>query len=60
MALSFDNGILFSLPFTVTDQPWDPTGDARWAHGNPHLPFLGEYFGFDASEYRLLSAWTDT
>jgi hypothetical protein len=60
MALSFDNGISFSQLFTVTDQPWDPAVDAPWAHGNPNLTFIGEYFGFDASDNGFYPLWTDT
>jgi hypothetical protein len=60
MALSFDNGISFSQLFTVTDQPWDPALDAPWAHGNPNLTFIGEYFGFDASNNGFYPLWTDT
>ncbi|HEU5409221.1 MAG TPA: sialidase family protein, partial [Nitrospira sp.] len=60
MALSFDNGISFSQLFTVTDQPWDPTVDAPWAHGDPNLTFIGEYFGFDASNDGFYPLWTDT
>ena len=60
MALSFDNGISFSQLFTVTDQPWDPTVDAKWAQGNSNLTFIGEYFGFDASDTGSYPLWTDT
>lgn len=60
MALSFDNGISFSQLFTVTDQPWDPTVDAPWAHGVSTLTFIGEYFGFDASDNGFYPLWTDT
>src|SRR5260221_8759510 len=60
MALSFDNGISFSQLFTVTDQPLDPTLDAPWAHGDPNLTFIGEYFGFDASDNGFYPLWTDT
>jgi hypothetical protein len=60
MALSFDNGISFSQLFTVTDQPWDPTVDAPWSHGHSNLTFIGEYFGFDASDNGFYPLWTDT
>ena len=60
MALSFDNGVSFSQLFTVTDQPWDPSVDAPWAHGNPNLTFIGEYFGLDASSEGFFPLWTDT
>ena len=60
MALSFDNGVSFSQLFTVTDQPWDPTVDAPWAHGDPNLTFIGEYFGLDASGAGFYPLWTDT
>src|SRR5215469_6385146 len=48
MAQSFDGGATFDH-FTVTDQPWDPTVDAPWSHGDPNVTFIGDYFGIDAS-----------
>jgi hypothetical protein len=60
MALSSDNGISFSQLFTVTDQPWDPTVDAPWAHGNSNVTFIGDYFGLDASSNGFYPLWTDT
>ncbi len=53
MAQSFDNGASFDH-FTVTDQPWDPAVDAPWAHGNPNVTFIGDYFGLDASTKGIL------
>ncbi len=60
MAVSFDGGASFSQLITVTDQPWDPAIDAPWAHGNPNLTFIGEYFGFDAGSDSFYPLWTDT
>jgi hypothetical protein len=60
MALSFDNGVSFSQLFTVTDQPWDPTVDAPWAHGDPNFTFIGDYFGLDAGDQGFYPLWTDT
>jgi hypothetical protein len=59
MAQSFDSGSSFSQ-FTVTDQPWDPAVDAPWAHGNPNVTFIGDYFGLDASDRGFYPLWTDT
>lgn len=59
MAQSFDNGDTFSY-FTVTDQPWDPTVDAPWAHGDSRITFIGDYFGIDASANGFYPLWTDT
>lgn len=59
MAQSFDGGATFDH-FTVTDQPWDPTVDAPWSHGNPNLTFIGDYFGIDASNAGFYPLWTDT
>lgn len=59
MAQSFDGGNSFNH-FTVTDQPWDPSVDAPWAHGNPNVTFIGDYFGLDASGKGFYPVWTDT
>jgi hypothetical protein len=59
MAQSFDGGASFDH-FTVTDQPWDPSVDAPWAHGNSSETFIGDYFGLDASNKGFYPLWTDT
>ncbi|PYQ64890.1 MAG: hypothetical protein DMF53_06600 [Acidobacteria bacterium] len=66
MAQSFDGGATFHS-FTVTDQPWNPTVDAPWAHhaDNPavvdsSVTFIGDYFGIDASGEGFYPLWTDT
>jgi hypothetical protein len=59
MAQSLDGGATF-CPFTVTDQPWDPTVDAPFSHGDPNVHFIGDYFGFDASYAGFYPCWTDT
>ena len=59
MAQSFDGGSTFSN-FTVTDQPWDPSMDAPWAHGDSNLTFIGDYLGIDASNIGFYPLWTDT
>src|SRR5262245_4920913 len=65
MAQSFDGGATFHA-FTVTDQPWNPTVDAPWAHHGDNTPidssvtFIGDYFGIDASPAGFYPLWTDT
>ena len=59
MAQSFDGGSSF-IHFTVTDQPWDPTIDAPWSHGNSAVTFIGDYMGLDASSRGFFPLWTDT
>lgn len=59
MAESYDGGASFHF-FTVTDQPWDPTVDAPWAHGDSQVTFIGDYFGIDASSAGFYPLWTDT
>ena len=59
MARSFDSGKSFQSS-TVTDQPWDPTVDAPWSHGDPNVTFIGDYFGLDASSTAFYPLWTDT
>ena len=66
MAQSFDSGATFH-GFTVTDQPWDPTVDAPWAHHgdipsnvDSSVTFIGDYFGIDASSQGFYPLWTDT
>ncbi len=44
----------------VTDQPWDPAVDAPWAHGNPNITFIGDYFGLTASRLGFHPLWVDT
>jgi BNR/Asp-box repeat len=64
-AQSLDGGVTF-VPFVVTDQPWDPTVDAPWAHHGDSTPidssvtFIGDYFGIDASNLGFYPLWTDT
>jgi len=59
LAQSFDDGVSFKH-FTVTDQPWDPTVDAPWSHGDSNVTFIGDYFGLDASTKGFYPLWTDT
>jgi len=66
VAQSLDNGLTF-LPFKVTDQPWDPTVNAPWAHhhDNPSqidssCTFIGDYFGLDAGDAGIYPCWSDT
>jgi hypothetical protein len=66
VAQSLDNGLTF-LPFKVTDQPWDPSINAPWAHhhDNPSqidssCTFIGDYFGLDAGAAGIFPCWTDT
>lgn len=59
MAQSFDNGATFDH-FIVTDQPWNPTIDAPWSHGDSAVTFIGDYFGIDASGKGFYPLWTDT
>lgn len=65
MAQSFDGGASFNA-YTVTDQPWNPTVDAPWAHHgdgtaiDASVTFIGDYFGIDASPRGFYPLWTDT
>jgi hypothetical protein len=59
LAESFDGGASFD-DFIVTDRPWDPTVDAPWAHGNPNITFIGDYFDIAASDRGFYPLWTDT
>jgi hypothetical protein len=59
LARSFDQGSTFSVS-TVTDQPWDPTVDAPWSHGDMNVTFIGDYMGLDASDDGFRPLWTDT
>ena len=60
LAVSTNNGTAFPNRVTVTDHPWDPTVDEVWAHGDPNVTFIGDYFGFDASRLGFYPFWTDT
>ncbi|OUL68249.1 sialidase family protein [Paraburkholderia hospita] len=60
LAASWDNGITFPYFVTVTDRSWDPLIDAPFAHGNPNVHFIGEYFGLDAGADHFALLWTDT
>lgn len=57
---SCSDGDYFSAPIKVTDQPWDPATHAPLSHSNPNVTFIGEYFGFDASNNNFAVVWTDT
>jgi hypothetical protein len=59
LSLSFDQGQTFGRD-VLTDQPWDPTIDAPWAHGDPNVTFIGDYMGLDASSQGFQPVWTDT
>ncbi len=59
LALSFDGGQTFGSS-VLTTEPWDPTIDAPWAHGDPHVTFIGDYMGLDASPLGFQPVWTDT
>jgi hypothetical protein len=66
LAQSLDGGVTFQ-PFLTTDQPWDPTVDAPWAHHadntsqvDASVTFIGDYFGIDASNEGFYPLWTDT
>jgi hypothetical protein len=60
LAVSTDNGATFPNLAFVTDQPWDPTVDAPFSHGDPNVTFIGEYFGLDANKLGFFPFWTDT
>jgi hypothetical protein len=59
VAQSHDRGRSFH-PKTVTDEPWNPALDAPWAHGDPKVTFIGDYFGLAANKQDFLPVWTDT
>jgi hypothetical protein len=59
LSLSFDGGLTFGRG-VLTGQPWDPTIDAPWAHGDPAVTFIGDYMGLDASPRGFQPLWTDT
>lgn len=60
IAYSLNNGGSFGNALVVTDAPWDPLVDAPWSHGDPQVQFIGDYFGFDASNVGFYPLWTDT
>jgi hypothetical protein len=59
LSLSADEGVTFGRS-VLTTQPWDPTLDAPWAHGDPRVTFIGDYMGLDASPQGFQPVWTDT
>ncbi|AOI73812.1 hypothetical protein WI29_18480 [Burkholderia ubonensis] len=59
VAQSIDGGNSFDAA-VVTDQPWDPSVDAPWSHGNSNVTFIGDYFGLDANSQGFHPVWTDT
>jgi len=60
LVASLDRGVTFSLRESVSDKPWNPAINAPWAHGDPEVTFIGEYFGLDANEHYFRVVWTDT
>lgn len=60
LGVSTNNGSTFANRAKVTDQAWDPTVDEVWAHSNPNITFIGDYFGLDASPLGFFPFWTDT
>ncbi len=60
LSASFDRGKTFSHTVTVNDRSWNPAVDAPWAHGDPQVTFIGEYFGLDAHDDGFDVLWTDT
>ena len=60
LAGSWDLAATFSQFVTVTDEPWDPLVNAPFAHGDPQVHFIGEYFGLDAGLEDFAVLWTDT
>jgi hypothetical protein len=59
LSLSDDQGLTFGRD-VLTSQPWDPTIDAPWSHGDSRVTFIGDYLGLDASSQGFLPLWTDT
>jgi hypothetical protein len=59
LSLSADEGVTFGSS-VLTTQPWDPTIDAPWAHGDRRVTFIGDYMGLDASPQGFQPVWTDT
>jgi hypothetical protein len=60
LAVSTNNGNTFPNRVTVSETPWDPSIDAPWAHGNPNVTFIGDYFGLATSQLGFFPFWTDT
>jgi hypothetical protein len=60
LAISTDNGAIFSSRQVVTNRPWDPAINAPYAHGNPAVTFIGDYFGLAGSSLGFFPFWTDT
>ena len=63
LAASFNNGSDFPYRIKITDSGWDPNVNAPFAHGNPNLYFIGDYFGLDAASNNgdfFTVLWTDT
>jgi hypothetical protein len=59
-AASNDHAGCFFHRVTVTDRPWDPAVDAPLSHGDKATTFIGDYFGFAASDLGFFPFWTDT
>ena len=51
LVASLDRGVTFSLRESVSDTKWNPAINAPWAHGDPEVTFIGEYFGLNADKY---------
>ena len=60
LAASVNGGTSFVDRVNVTDTPWDPTVDAIWAHGDPSVTFIGDYFGLAGSRLGFFPFWMDT
>ncbi|MEO7189425.1 MAG: sialidase family protein [Vicinamibacterales bacterium] len=60
LVASLDGGVTFTLRESVSVKPWNPRTGAPWAHGDPNVTFIGEYFGFDADSNGFRIVWTDT
>jgi hypothetical protein len=58
VVVSTDGASSFPHRATVTDRPWDPTVDIVTDTSGDH--FIGDYFGFTASQLGLFPFWTDT
>lgn len=59
ISISRDGGMTFDYS-VVTDQPWNPTIDAPWSHGDQFVTFIGDYMGLDANPLAFHPVWTDT
>lgn len=60
LAVSTDDGVSFTERATVSDHPWDPAVDPPHSHGSQNTTFIGDYFGFAASQLGFFPFWTDT